>query len=581
MRALGRSKLSPVVARLVDLAVRRPWALLAGNLLVLAGSMAIAIGGANGLPIGSLASSGSTAAEPDLIVATTGRTPVNSAVYQVALRVISTQVQSDPAVAQVRQGPVSPDGRSTSLLVALSGLDASERQDAVKRIEASIDAGPLDVAYGGQVATVLEARHDLAHDFWKLELLAMPFVALVLAIALGPRLAAAPLLSAATAITGTLAGLVLLGLITDVSILGIAPAAVLGLVIGVEAPCALFARYRAEATRVPVHEAIQRAVGAAGDLAIPVGVAASLVTVGLLATDVNQAGSMIVACALAAALALISALVSTAAIVSLATDDRHIRGQAPVAAWLERRPAALAGFLATSGRRTTICAAIGAILMLAAAAPLLHGQSSPFSAADLPADSPARLAAGVAGVGAGEGGGSLFANLPLAAAVSTVALVVVFAIGFRSRRAPLPLALVSLLPAAAACGLCVLVFQDGHLAGAINQSGQGALETGAVASLLAALVSVSAARSAAILQASRDAESLGLEPGWAGYSVASMVVPGAILATVIAAAATGVLAGADLYAAREFGLAVSVGLLIDLLVLRPPLIAALARWGPG
>jgi uncharacterized membrane protein YdfJ with MMPL/SSD domain len=95
------------------------------------------------------------------------------------------------------------------------------------------------------------------------------------------------------------------------------------------------------------------------------------------------------------------------------------------------------------------------------------------------------------------------------------------------------------------------------------------------------LVSVSAARSAAILQASRDAESLGLEPGWAGYSVASMVVPGAILATVIAAAATGVLAGADLYAAREFGLAVSVGLLIDLLVLRPPLIAALARWGPG
>jgi RND superfamily putative drug exporter len=140
---------------------------------------------------------------------------------------------------------------------------------------------------------------------------------------------------------------------------------------------------------------------------------------------------------------------------------------------------------------------------------------------------------------------------------------------------------VSLLPAAAACGLCVLVFQDGHLAGAINQSGQGALETGAVASLLAALVSVSAARSAAILQASRDAESLGLEPGWAGYSVASMVVPGAIVATVIAAAATGVLAGAVLSAAREFGLAVSVGLLIDLLVLRPPLIAALARWGPG
>ncbi len=568
--------------RVVDLAVRRPWALLTTSLAVLVALVAIGVVGAEGLPIGSLAPSGSAAGQPDLVVATTGRMPVESAVYRVALRVISSQVRSDASVAQVLQGPVSGDGRSTSLLVSFQGLGASARQDAVEQIEDGIDPGPLEVSYGGEVATLLEARHDLAHDFWKLELLALPFVALVLALALGPRLAAAPVISAATALAGALAGLVLIGLVTDVSLLGIAPAAVVGLVLGVQAPTAFFARYRAEAQRVGPDEAIRRAVIAAAELAIPVAIAATLVTAGLLATDVNQAGSMIVACGLAAALALASALVSAPAIASLAAGDRHVNGEAPVALWLERHPARLVGWLAGSGGRTVAFAATGAVLVLAAAVPLLHGQSAPFSAADLPQGSSASHAASLAGVSAHDGGGSsLFSDLPLAAGVSFVAMALVFGVGFRSRRAPVPLALASLLPAAAACGLCVLVFQDGHLAGAINQSRQGALETGAVASLLVALVSVSAARSAAGLQAALDMEALGLDPEWTAYSTASLVLPAAIIASLIGAAATGVLAGADLYTAREFGLAVAVGLLVDVVLLRPAQIATLARWGPG
>jgi uncharacterized membrane protein YdfJ with MMPL/SSD domain len=570
-----------VVARLVDLAVRRPWALLVANLLFLAAALAVAIAGANGLPIGSLAPSGSTAVEPDLIVATTGEKPVDSAVYRVALRVISSQVESDSAVAQVRQGPVSTDGRSTSLLVSLNGLSATERQDAVEHIEAGIDPGPLRVSYGGEVGAVLDARHELATDLWKLELLAMPFVALVLAVALGPRLAAGPVICAATAIAGALAGLVALGLVADISLLGIAPGAVVGLVLGIEGPLALYSRFRAELTRVPRPEAIRRSVGALADVAMPAGLAASLVTVGLVATSLDQGPSMILGCALAAALAFLSTLVCAPAIVSLAEDDRHATGEAPVTAWLARAPAMLAGFLASSRRRTTLSVVIAVILMLAAAVPLLHAQSAPFSATDLPQDSPARMAADVAGVSTGGGGGgSLFGDLGLAAGVSAVALLVVLGIAFSWRRA-LPVALASLLPAAAAGGLCVLVFQDGHLAGAIGQSGQGALETGATASILAALVAVSAARSASALQASREANAGGLEPGSAARWPASFLLPAAILASLIAAAATGVLAGATLYAAREFGLAVAVGLLLDLLLLRTPLIAALARSGPG
>jgi uncharacterized membrane protein YdfJ with MMPL/SSD domain len=115
----------------------------------------------------------------------------------------------------------------------------------------------------------------------------------------------------------------------------------------------------------------------------------------------------------------------------------------------------------------------------------------------------------------------------------------------------------------------------------INQGQRGGLETGAVASLLVALVSVSAARSAAVLHAARDMETLGLDSEWTAYSAASLVLPAALIASLIGAAATGVLVGADLGSAREFGLAVAVGLLIDVALLRPAQVATLARWGSG
>jgi RND superfamily putative drug exporter len=410
-----------------------------------------------------------------------------------------------------------------------------------------------------------------------LELAAMPFVALVLALVLGARLAAAPIICAATAIAGSLAVLVLLGLVADVSLLGAAPATVVGLVLGIEGPIALFGRFRSEAARSPRPEALRRAVRTTADLAIPAVIAAALVTLGLLATSLDQAPSMIVGCAVAAALAFGSTLVCGPAIVSLAADDRHLRGGARLTEWLARRTAALAGRLATSRRATAFAGVVGAALMLAAAIPLIHAQGQPFTALDLPPDSPARMAAALAGVTADLGGGdAVFGDLPLAAGVAAVALVVALGLAFRSRLA-LPVAIATLLPAAAACGLCVLVFQEGHLADAIGLTGQGALENGAAASLLAAIASVCAARSAAAMQASKEATAGGLDPGWAGQWMASLLVPGAIVATLIGAAATGVLAGATLYPAREFGLAVAVGLLLDLILVRLPLIAVLAR----
>jgi MMPL family len=577
-----------VAARLADLALRRPWALVASNLVVLAVAIVLAVGAPSHLGIGSLAISANArpagGGEADLVIATTGRVPVRSGVYRVALQVISSNVRADGEVAGLRRGPVSADGKSTSLLVDLSG-NATQRQQAAERIESGLDAGPLEVSYGGEVTVLLAARHSLAGDLWKLELLALPLALLVLVAALGPRLAIAPVVCAATAIAGALAGLRLIGALADLSLLGIAPAAVLGLALGVEGACLLIARFRDEATmRASIDQGLRGALGGAARVALPIAAGATAATAGVAATTLDQGPSMVVGCALAAVFAIASALVfGSALIVLLGRRTSTADGAAPGEPRLGHPPRVFAGFLARSRIRTAVAALVAIAVMVAAATPLLHADSRPFSAADLPAGSQAREAAAlVAGTpgrtpAASEGGQSIFPKLALAAGVSAALLALVLVLSFRTLRA-IPVALVALLPAAAACGLCVLVFQDGHLAGTLGQQRQGALETGAVASILTALAAVSAARAVAAIWAGRSELALGLEPLGAAESAAALTVPAAVASTVIAGAAAAVLAGSDLYSAREFGLAVAAGLAIDLVLVRVPLLAALARW---
>ncbi len=589
--------LPAAVAALADLALRRPWALIAANLAVLAVATIVAAGTPGDLPVGSTGTDGA-GEEADLVIATTGDVPVHSGVYRVALRVISSQVRSDAAVSGLSQGPISEDGRSTSLLVTLRSADDSDRQAAVERIEGSIDSGPLRLAYGGQVATWLDARGDLSGDLWKLELLATPFALLLLAGALGPRLALAPVICAGTAIAGALAGLRAGGAISDVSLLGIAPAAVVGLALGVEAPCLFLSRYRDEAAIAPPAEAVRRTLAAVGPAGLPLVAAITAGTAGLMVTTIDPAPSMILACALAALLALCSTLVTVPALLALTGPDVAAGSGVSGESRLARPARGLTGVLARRRPRTFVAAVLAVALMLAAGSAVLHGETRAFSSRDLPAGSQARSADAIAAGGSGGGvlkpnaaagsqspparaePGSLFAKLPLAAAVSAGALIVVLVAAFRSARV-VPVAVATLLPAAAACGLCVLVFQDGHLADALGQERRGALETGAVASLLSALVAVCAFRAVVALGATREERSLGLVPERAAETAAAFTMPAAAVATAIAAAATAVLAGSDLYPAREFGLAVAAGLAVDLVLLRVPLVAALSRWGGG
>jgi uncharacterized membrane protein YdfJ with MMPL/SSD domain len=578
-----------VARTLADIALRRPWALVAANLAVLIVALTVAAGAPNDLGVGSLrlsdapaapASHGSTG-NADIVIVTRGPEPASSRVYRVALGVISSQVRTDQAVVGVERGRTGKDGRTTSLGVTLRPLDEPERQDALRRLEDSIDPGPLDVTFGGEVATLDDARSDLSGDFWKLELLALPLVLLVLVASLGLRLAVAPVVCAGTAIAGSLALLRVASLFADPSLLAEAPAAVIGLALGVELSILVVARYRDEAAFASRDEAIRRTISRGIRPLALAGLAAAVVPLGLLATPLDQAPSIAFACAAAAALAVSSALICTPALIALVRAERRSGSAA-----IEGEPRAARAVRTAIGRiasrrwRTVLCSLLALAALLALARPALHGATNPFSATDLPAGTPARVAgadlakASPAAAGAEQ---SLFGDLPLAAGISIAALALVLLAAFRSPRA-LPLAVVALLPAAAAGGLCVFVFQHGHLSSAISQERQGAIETGALACLAAALAAICAARCITALSAVRAEASVARAPAGAAEAATALTLPATLAATLIAGAAAGVLAGSDLYSAREFGLAVAAGLVIDLIVVRPPVLAALSRW---
>ncbi len=141
------------VAGLADLALRRPWALLAGNLALLAVAVVVAAGAPDRLAVGSLAVDGQKqgGSEPDLIVATKGRRPVH--------RVRTGRAAGDLRTAQLGfrrrfgspwSGVVAtgdrPRSRSRSPRVT-----SADHQRTVERVKREIDPGPLRVAYGGQV----------------------------------------------------------------------------------------------------------------------------------------------------------------------------------------------------------------------------------------------------------------------------------------------------------------------------------------------------------------------------------------------------------------------------------------------
>ncbi len=466
--------------------------------------------------------------------------PAGSRVIAVSRDVVAAQMTADPAIDSVQT--IEREDGSSALVARFADADEAERQQAAIRLTDAIDPGPLEASAGGEVARLLEARRELEQDLWRPMLVVAPLALLLLGAAAGWRRAAAPILCIAIAIAGSLALLRVLGLVADVSLLGFAPAAAIGLVLGIELPLLLIGRYEAEVSAAEPDTGSPDALGADARSILLIGAVATLPAFAALATPLEQALSLAVGCALAALLAAASTIVVTPAVLALA--DRRTRPDSAAPGPLMRLTAALgdSGVLSV------------AILLLAAAAlcvlalPALDGITRPL------------------GVLSAAPGDSLFGELVLPAAIAAVALALV---GLVHSPLALILGAVALLPAAAAAGACVFVLQQGHLATLLDWDAQAALDTGSIAVTLWAVGSICAARAAAAALGP-DADPRTGGTGW--------TLRAAAFATVVGALAAGALASTELHPARELGVAIAFGLLADLILLRVPMVAFARRW---
>jgi RND superfamily putative drug exporter len=165
-------------------------------------------------------------------------------------------------------------------------------------------------------------------------------------------------------------------------------------------------------------------------------------------------------------------------------------------------------------------------------------------------------------------------GLAIAVAVAAVAAVGWFA----CRRLVLagPAALASGLPAAAAAGLLVLVFQDGRFQGLLDYSPSGGIFLAALAAAVALVGSACAARWVVLLASVRRVPRLASQT-LRGPVDGPAAALGALLTTLVGAAAGIALVFSSLLYVKELGLGVALGLALDFVLVRLLLAPALLR----
>jgi hypothetical protein len=485
------------------------------------GAAALAIGGDR------LTLAGEGKGRARLEIQVRGTQAVDSPSYQVVLETMLSQLETDPGVASARRGGVSPDGRATSLEVDLRG-DSSERDDTVDRLQASLDPGPLELTFAGQAGDLHEAREGAIRDL-RLLLLAFPAV-LLLAAFLSPPVFLRAVLAAAAAIGLAAAIVVLIAPLLDspaMALTGIAP-------IGLLLPLELFLLLRAGAPR--------RAVSGAS-------LVATVASVSLVALRVGYLTSIGIGAALASLSAAPAAIVASSSLAPGRSPAGRgggggvLRGLAAAIRW--SRPAA-AGI-----------ALMAVLVLLIVAVPATRLQADSLTARSAPPVSSLELG--------------------VAAAVAFGGAALIIAALSRAPGLALALSLGALLPAAAAAGLLVVLFQDGRLERLLDYSSSGGVSLGALGAACAALIAIGLARGVALLVPLREWRCSGRgDPALDAISVAGAA---AALTSAVSAALALALLGSGLPFVKQFGTAMALGLAADLIAVRALLAPAVLRFG--
>ena len=220
-------------------------------------------------------------------------------------------------VVTANQNPrqVAPDGGAQYATIGL-GNTASNLDAVVANIQRSLRPTPLQVTLTGAPVFYQDIFDVTERDLRRAELLSIPTAAVALVFVFGSVVAGAvPGLVGGTAVAVTLALMVLLSRVSELSIFSLNLATMLGLGLGIDYSLFIVSRFREELAR---GESVERAVGwsvaTAGRAVLFSG---ATVMIGLLALttfditalrSMGVAGSLVVAISLLAALTLLPAL---------------------------------------------------------------------------------------------------------------------------------------------------------------------------------------------------------------------------------------------------------------------------------
>ncbi|WP_063790217.1 MMPL family transporter [Streptomyces sp. NRRL B-24085] len=257
-------------------------------------------------------------------------------------RVPGVSEVSDPA----RDDTVSGDGRTAVAEVTFTTKEADDvpegTLDAVRAAGASAERAGLRTIYGGEP---YETSHPPVGPG---ELLGLGVALIILVITFGSLLAAGlPLLTAILGIVGTVAAMMGLATVFDVSDNAPTLAIMLGLAVGIDYALFIVSRHRAQlGAGMPVKESIARATATAGSAVVFAGATVLIALAGLSVAGVPMLTSMGLASAGAVAVAVITALTLLPALMAMAGHRLTPRAlRAPRAAVRRRR------FLPLIGRR--------------------------------------------------------------------------------------------------------------------------------------------------------------------------------------------------------------------------------------
>ena len=476
---------------------------------------------------------------------------VNARTAAVAVGAIVSSLRTDREVTAANAR--HPAGSATVIDVRLRTGDAEDADQAIARIRATVDPGPLELTYTAPALALTEARDSFRGQIGKLELLAAPIAALCLFAALGLGAGLVSILATALALGAALVAT----RVTHGYLFAVAPAAAIGTAQAIELSGLHLALLRQEApggrpTRGIPERVLRRWLPAAA-------AATAVRAIGplaLLATSFEGAGSIALATAVASIVAFAAVLLAAPSITGLlawGADRQESR--------LARAAHGAPGALARSRLRLAAALAAAVVLCLVLGFPAHEATTSPLVSAPAPAP------------------GGVLAGIGLAALIFGLGVAALLAVGQPlATRVRLALASpYSLLAVPPAIGALVYAVQEAHLAGLAGE--RASLVGGALATCVVAVACIAAGRTVLTVFSAREERSAGVGSTGAAELSAALTLPGFAASTGVLAGVFGVLCAADLDAAREAGLGVAVGVLVDLVVLRVPLLGFLARWG--